>query len=34
MIPKVIHYFWFGGNPIPPLVEKCIESWKYFDLYG
>lgn len=30
MIPKVIHYFWFGGNPIPPLVEKCIESWKHF----
>jgi len=30
-IPKVIHYCWFGGNPLPPLALKCIESWrKYF----
>lgn len=28
MIPKVIHYCWFGRNPLPPLVEKCIASWK------
>lgn len=28
MIPKIIHYCWFGGNPLPPLAEKCIESWK------
>ncbi len=28
MIPKVIHYCWFGGNPLPELAEKCIESWK------
>jgi mannosyltransferase OCH1-like enzyme len=28
MIPKVIHYCWFGGNPLPPLAVKCIESWK------
>ncbi|QDQ01314.1 glycosyl transferase [Lysinibacillus fusiformis] len=28
MIPKKIHYCWFGGNPYPPLVEKCINSWK------
>ena len=28
MIPKIIHYFWFGGNPKPKLVEKCIRSWK------
>lgn len=27
-IPTVIHYFWFGGNPLPPLAEKCLESWK------
>lgn len=27
-IPKVIHYCWFGGNPLPPLVKKCIASWK------
>ena len=30
MIPKVIHYCWFGGNPLPPLALKCIESWKTF----
>ncbi|MDD3725216.1 MAG: capsular polysaccharide synthesis protein [Bacteroidales bacterium] len=28
MIPKKIHYCWFGGKPKPPLVLKCIESWK------
>jgi len=28
MIPKTIHYCWFGGNPKPKLVEKCIKSWK------
>ncbi len=27
-IPKVLHYCWFGGNPKPDLVLKCIESWK------
>jgi hypothetical protein len=33
-IPKVIHYCWFGGNPLPPLALKCIESWeKYFPDY-
>lgn len=30
MIPKVIHYCWFGGNPLPPLAEKCIASWQKF----
>ena len=30
MIPKIIHYCWFGGNPLPRDVEKCIESWKKF----
>lgn len=29
-IPKVIHYCWFGGNPLPPLAQKCIASWKKF----
>ncbi|MBR2422169.1 MAG: glycosyl transferase [Oscillospiraceae bacterium] len=28
MIPKIIHYCWFGGNPKPKLAEKCIASWK------
>jgi hypothetical protein len=30
MIPKIIHYCWFGGNPLPPLAVKCIESWKKY----
>lgn len=30
MIPKVIHYCWFGGNPLPKLAKKCIRSWKKF----
>ena len=30
MIPKVIHYCWFGRKPLPPLAMKCIESWKKF----
>ena len=29
-IPKVIHYCWFGGNPLPEMALKCIESWKKF----
>ena len=28
MIPKIIHYCWFGGNPLPTDVKRCIESWK------
>ncbi len=30
MIPKVIHYCWFGGNELPELAMKCIDSWKKF----
>ena len=30
MIPKVIHYCWFGGQPLPESVLKCIESWRRF----
>ena len=29
-IPKKIHYCWFGGNPLPELAIKCIESWKKY----
>lgn len=33
-IPKVIHYCWFGGNPLPELAIHCIDSWKkYFPDY-
>lgn len=28
MIPKTIHYCWFGGKDLPPEVKKCIASWK------
>lgn len=28
MIPKIIHYCWFGGNPLPELAHNCIASWK------
>lgn len=30
MIPKTIHYIWFGGNPLTPLAERCIASWREF----
>lgn len=30
MIPKIIHYCWFGGNPLPDSAKKCIASWKKF----
>lgn len=30
MIPKIIHYCWFGGKPLPPLAQECIASWKRF----
>ena len=28
MIPKIIHYCWFGGNPLPESAKKCIASWR------
>lgn len=30
MIPKVIHYCWFGNRPLPSLARKCIRSWKKY----
>lgn len=30
MIPKKIHYCWFGRGPKPELAVKCIESWRKF----
>ncbi len=29
-IPKIIHYCWFGGNPLSDLALKCINSWKKY----
>lgn len=28
MIPKKIHYCWFGGKPLPEDAKKCIASWR------
>ena len=30
MIPKIIHYCWFGRGPKPELTQKCIASWKKY----
>jgi len=30
MIPKKIHYCWFGGNPLPELAKRCIASWEKY----
>ena len=30
MIPKIIHYCWFGRNPLPESALKCIASWKKY----
>lgn len=30
MIPKIVHYCWFGRNPLPDSAVKCIESWRKY----
>lgn len=30
MIPKKIHYCWFGRGKMPELAQKCIASWKKY----
>lgn len=30
MIPKIIHYCWFGRGKMPLSAIKCIESWKMY----
>ena len=30
MIPKIIHYCWFGGKEKPALAQACLRSWKRF----
>ena len=30
MITKIIHYCWFGRNPLPESAQKCIASWRKF----
>ena len=34
MIPKIIHYCWFGRSEMPELAQRCIASWhKYMPEY-
>lgn len=28
MIPKIIHYCWLSGDPIPDRLQKCMDSWE------
>lgn len=30
MIPKIIHYCWFGGNTLPELEQRCLASWREY----
>lgn len=30
MIPKKIHYCWFGGASLPEVAIKCMNSWKRY----
>ena len=30
MIPKKLHYCWFGGKPLNALGKRCVESWKKY----
>ena len=30
LIPKLIHYCWFGRGEKPKLAQKCIASWKKY----
>lgn len=30
MIPKILHYCWFGGQPKSAKIKKCIRSWKKY----
>jgi len=30
MIPKVIHWCWLSGDPLPEKIQKCVDSWKKY----
>ena len=30
MIPKIIHYCWFGRNPLPEFAKEYIATWRKF----
>ena len=27
-IPKIIHYCWLSGDPIPANYQRCMDTWK------
>lgn len=29
-IPKIIHYVWLGGNPLPTQAQEALASWKKY----
>lgn len=28
MIPKIIHYCWLSNDPLPPQLQRCIDTWR------
>lgn len=30
VIPKIIHYTWFSGEPLPESAKRCMETWKKY----
>ena len=30
MIPKIIHFCWFGDKKMPRMARKCLNSWKKY----
>lgn len=30
VLPKIIHYCWFGPNKLPKEAIKCINFWKKY----
>ncbi len=30
VIPGILHGIWFSDNPMPPLYQRCLESWKKY----
>lgn len=33
MIPKILHYCWFGKGEMPGLNKKCLETWGLLEGY-
>lgn len=33
MIPKIIHYCWFGGKPIPKKLQRIMKTWDKLEGY-